>query len=104
MGEFTPTTASAYIPEVWSSKVFEFAYEDVLIADLVVSLDQEVASYGDIVHLAVMAVLATTTKSADTDVTFAANTDTDTTVTVNTYEYVAVAITLEVMKKAKYDL
>lgn len=104
MGEFTPTTASAYIPEVWSAKVFEYAYEDVLIADLVVSLDQEVASYGDIVHLPVMAVLATTAKSADTDVTFTANTDTDATVTVNTYEYVAVAITLEVMKKAKYDL
>lgn len=104
MGEFTPTTASAYIPEVWSAKVFEFAYEDVLIADLVVSLDTEVTSYGDIVHLPVMASLSTSTKSADTDVTFTANTDTDTTVTVNTYEYVAVAPTLEVMKKAKYDL
>lgn len=104
MGEFTPTTGSAYIPEVWSAKVFEYAYEDVLIADLVVSLDQEVASYGDIVHMPVMAALSTTTKSADTDVTFTANTDTDATITVNTYEYVAVAITLEVMKKAKYDL
>lgn len=104
MGEFTPTTASAYIPEVWSAKVFEYAYEDVLLADLVVSLDSDVASFGDIVHMPVMAVLATTTKSADTDVTFTANTDTDATVTVNTYEYVAVAPTLEVMKKAKYDL
>ena len=70
MGEFTPTTASAYIPEVWSAKVFEYAYEDVLLADLVVSLDSEVASFGDIVHMPVMAVLSTTTKSADTDVTF----------------------------------
>lgn len=104
MGEFTPTTAAAYIPEVWSAKVFEYAYEDVVISDLVVSLDQEVASFGDIVHLPVMAALSTTTKAADTDVTFAANTDTDATVTVNTYEYVAVAPTLEVMKKAKYDL
>lgn len=103
-GEFTPTTASAYIPEVWSAKVFEYAYEDVLIADLVVSLDSDVASYGDIVHMPVMAVLATTTKSADVDVVFTNNTDTDATVTVNTYEYVAVAPTLEVMKKAKYDL
>lgn len=103
-GEFTPTTASAYIPEVWSAKVFEYAYEDVLISDLVVSLDQEVAPYGDIVHMPVMAVLATTAKSADTDVVFTNNTDTDATVTVNTYEYVAVAPTLEVMKKAKYDL
>lgn len=103
-GEFTPTTASAYIPEVWSAKVFEYAYEDVLLSDLVVSLDQEVASYGDIVHMPVMAVLATTTKAADTDVVFTNNTDTDATVTVNTYEYVAVAPTLEVMKKAKYDL
>lgn len=104
MGEFTPTTAAAYIPEVWSAKVFENAYEDVILSDLVVSLDQEVASFGDIVHLPVMAALSTTTKSADTDVTFTSNTDTDTTVTVNTYEYVAVAITLEVQKKAKYDL
>lgn len=104
MGEFTPTTASAYIPEVWSAKVFEYAYEDVLVADLVVSLDSDVASYGDIVHLPVMGSLSTSTKSADTDVTFTANTDTDATVTVNTYEYVAVAPTLEVMKKAKYDL
>lgn len=103
-GEFTTTTASAYIPEVWSAKVFEYAYEDVLISDLVVSLDTEVASFGDIVHMPVMAVLSTGTKSADTDVTFTNNTDTDATVTVNTYEYVAVAPTLEVMKKAKYDL
>jgi len=104
MGEFTATTAAAYLPDVWSAKVFENAYEDVLISDLVVSLDAEVASYGDVVHMPVMASLSTATKSADTDVTFTANTDTDTTVTVNTYEYVAVAITLEVMKKAKYDL
>lgn len=104
MTEFTPTTASAYIPEVWSAKVFEFAYEDVLITDLVVSLDQEVASYGDLVHLPVMLSLSTSVKSADTDVTFSLNTDTDATVSINTYEYVAVAITLEVMKKAKYDL
>lgn len=103
-GEFTPTTASAYIPEVWSAKVFEYAYEDVLISDLVVSLDSDVASYGDIVHMPVMGALSTATKSADTDVTFTNNTDTDATVTVNTYEYVAVAPTLEVMKKAKYDL
>lgn len=104
MTEFTTTTAAAYIPAVWSAKVFEFAYEDVLITDLVVSLDQEVASYGQVVHMPVMLTLSTSTKSADTDVTFTNNTDTDTTVTVNTYEYVAVAITLQVMREAKYDL
>lgn len=104
MGEFTTTTAAAYIPEVWTSRVMQFAYERRVVADLVTRIDAKEAQFGDIFHMPIELELTVSTKSADTAVTFTANTTTDRTVTVNNYEYVAIAIPFDILKMSRYDL
>jgi|GEM_PF-6904637 len=77
------TTGAVFIPEVWSKDMI-VARDNYLVAAKCVSrYDEEVANFGDTIHIPEVSNLAATAVSPGTDVTYQATTESEKTILVN---------------------
>jgi hypothetical protein len=105
MTNITVTTAATFIPEVWSKDVLFAKEEKLVMANLVDKhWTAEMVKLGDILHIPFVKNLSVTDKTANTEVTFSANTEGEITITVNKHKHVAVRIEDIVAKQAKPEL
>lgn len=86
MPNLTPTTSAVFIPEIWSRKVNKATENNLVLANLVLRLDRDVAKSGDIIHIPFISNLAANDKVAGIDVQFQAPTETEVTLTVDQHK------------------
>ena len=89
----TITTAAHFIPEIWAADTLKAIENKLVMANLVLKkYSADVKSFGDIVHINYFQNITVGDKTADTAVTFAANTEGKIDLTVNKHKYAAVRI------------
>ncbi len=105
MPNVTTTTVADFIPEIWSLDVLKAKESKLVMGNLVIKkYSEEVKNFGDTVHIDYVKNLSTGDKTADTEVTFSANTEGKITLTVNKHKYVAVRIEDIAKIQSKPDL
>ena len=76
-------TGVKFIPAVWGAKVLVQRESYLVAAKVVERYDEEVAGFGDIIHIPEVKDLAATEVSPGTDVTYQANTEGEKTIEIN---------------------
>lgn len=104
MASFTTTTAAVFIPEVWSKEVILARESRLYMANLVMRLDTDVDTYGNIIHLPTVSNLTAGDIAADGSITDQAPTETEILLTLNKWKGISINVPDIVMAQSKYDL
>jgi hypothetical protein len=89
----TVTTAANFIPEIWSTEVLEAYVAELVFGALVDrKFEADVKQSGDTIHVPNLAAMTVGSKTAETAVTFTANTESVTDISINKDYYVAFRI------------
>jgi hypothetical protein len=75
MANVTTTTAANFIPELWSEAILDYAERQFSLKDKVTDFSGMLSSGGDTLHIPKITEETAAAKSADTAVTYSANTD-----------------------------
>ncbi len=89
MANVTVTTAANFIPEVWSDAILDYAERRFRLKNQVTDVSSLITSGADTIHVPRVDEETAAAKSADTSVTFAANTDAKTDISINQHSYEA---------------
>lgn len=104
-GNFTTTTHSAFIPEIWSEKAKVATESNLVMGNLVLrDYEGEIKEMGDTVHIPNISNLTAKQKAADTDVTFETITETSDTISIDQHWYTAFKVEDIVKAQANMDL
>ena len=85
----TTTTAANFIPELWADAILDYAERKFSIKDKVTDMSSLLSGGGDTLHIPRVDEETAAAKSADTAVTYSANTDGKTDLTVDQHFYEA---------------
>ena len=75
MANVTTTTAANFIPEMWRDAILDYAERKFILRNQVSDFSSMVSNGGDILNIPKVAEETAAAKSADTAVTYSANTD-----------------------------
>ena len=75
MANATTTTAANFIPELWADAILDYAERRFSIKDNVTDMSSLLSGGGDQLHIPRVDEETAAAKSADTAVTYSANTD-----------------------------
>ena len=89
MANATTTTAANFIPELWADAILDYAERRFSIKDNVTDMSSLLSGGGDQLHIPRVDEETAAAKSADTAVTYSANTDGKTDLSVNQHFYEA---------------
>ena len=104
MANVTTTTGAVFIPELWSNAILDYAERTFQLRNQVSDFSSLVAQGGDTLHIPKVTEETATAKSADTAVTYSANTDGECTISVDQHHYEAKRIEDIVMVQESADL
>lgn len=104
MANVTTTTGAKFIPELWSNAILDYAERTFQLRNQVSDFSSLVAQGGDTLHIPKVTEETATAKSADTAVTYSANTDGECTISVDQHHYEAKRIEDIVMVQESADL
>ena len=102
MANVTVSTATKFIPEVWKEAILDYAERTFRIRNQVTNVSDLVA--GDTVHVPRVSQETAAAKSADTAVTYSAQTDGEASISINQHAYEAKRIEDIVRVQSSYDL
>jgi hypothetical protein len=102
MANVTVTTAAKFIPEVWKEAILDYAEMNFRIRNQVTNVS-DIAT-GDTVHVPRISQETAAAKSADTAVTYSAQTDGEATISIDQHAYEAKRIEDIVRVQGSYDL
>ena len=103
MANVTTTTAAKFIPEFWREAILDYAERSFRIRNQVTNVS-DLASGGDTIHVPRVSEETAAAKSADTAVTYSANTDGEASISINQHAYEAKRIEDIVRVQSSYDL
>ena len=103
MANVTTTTAAKFIPELWREAILDYAERSYRIRNQVTNVS-DLASGGDTIHVPRVSEETAAAKSADTAVTYSANTDGEASISINQHAYEAKRIEDIVRVQSSYDL
>ena len=103
MANVTTTTAAKFIPELWREAILDYAERSFRIRNQVTNVS-DLASGGDTIHVPRVSEETAAAKSADTAVTYSANTDGEASISINQHAYEAKRIEDIVRVQSSYDL
>ena len=103
MANVTTTTAAKFIPELWREAILDYAERSFRIRNQVTNVS-DLASGGDTIHVPRVSEETAAAKSADTAVTYSANTDGEASIYINQHAYEAKRIEDIVRVQSSYDL
>ena len=103
MANVTTSTATKFIPELWREAILDYAERSFRIRNQVTNVS-DLASGGDTVHVPRVSEETAAAKSADTAVTYSANTDGEASISINQHAYEAKRIEDIVRVQSSYDL
>ena len=83
--QMTITTGANFIPEIWSKEYQLATQANLVAAGLCMRFDKDVMQKGDTIHVPKVSNLTTTTKSANTAVTFQSPTEDKVDINITTY-------------------
>lgn len=89
MANVTVTTGANFIPEMWSGAILDYAEAQFSLKDRVTDFSSMLAGGGDTLHIPKVTEETAAAKSADTAVTYSANTDGKIDLSVNQHHYEA---------------
>ena len=89
MANVTITTAANFIPEMWRDAILDYAERKFQLRNQVLDFSSMVANGGDILNIPKVAEETAASKSADSAVTYSANTDEVVQLSVNEHHYEA---------------
>ena len=89
MANVTVTTAANFIPEMWRDAILDYAERRFQIKNQVMDFSSMLSGGGDVLHIPKVTEETAASKSADTAVTYSANTDGKIDLTVNQHHYEA---------------
>jgi len=89
MANVTVTTAANFIPEMWRDAILDYAERRFSLRNQVSDFSSMLSGGGDILHIPKVTEETAASKSADTAVTYSANTDGKIDLTVNQHHYEA---------------
>ena len=89
MANVTVTTGANFIPEMWSNAILDYAEAKFSLRNRVSDFSSMLAGGGDILHIPKVTEETAAAKSADTAVTYSANTDGKIDLTVDQHHYEA---------------
>ena len=89
MANVTVTTAANFIPEMWRDAILDYAERRFQIRNQVTDFSSMLSGGGDILHIPKVTEETAAAKSADTAVTYSANTDGKVDLTVDQHHYEA---------------
>lgn len=89
MANVTITTAANFIPEMWRDAILDYAERKFQLRNQVLDFSSMVATGGDILNIPKVAEETAAAKSADTAVTYSANTDGVIQLNLNQHQYEA---------------
>jgi len=104
MAEINTTVAAVMIPEVWGSRMVVSRESDYHMAKRVEKWDEDVASFGDTIHVPRISSLVAATLPITGNVQFSATTETEVQITLDQMKYIAFSITDVTNKQSKYNL
>lgn len=104
MANVTVTTNAVFIPEVWTAETLRATEANLVMAKKVKRYDQDVMKHGDTIHIPNVANMTASAKSADTAVTYSANTEAENTITIDKHKYVARIIEDIAGIQSKYNI
>lgn len=102
MANVTVSTAAKFIPEVWKEAILDYAERTFRLRNQVTNVS-DIAN-GDVFHVPRVSQETAAAKSADTAVTYSAQTDGETQITINQHAYEAKRIEDIVRVQSSYDL
>lgn len=100
----TTDTGAVFIPEVWSKKVLEATEENLVLANLVTRLDQDVKGRGDVVHVPNLSNLEANDKVQGSEIQLQAPTETEVQLNVDQWKESSFLIEDILKVQADYDL
>ena len=103
MANVTTTTAAKFIPELWREAILDYAERSFRIRNQVTNVS-DLASGGDTIHVPRVSEETAAAKSADTAVTYSANTDGEASISINKHANEAKRIEDIVRVQSSYDL
>jgi len=89
MANVTTTTAANFIPEMWRDAILDYAERKFQLRNQVLDFSSMVANGGDILNIPKVAEETAAAKSADTAVSYSANTDGVIQLSLNQHQYEA---------------
>jgi len=89
MPNVTTTTAANFIPEMWRDAILDYAERKFQLRNQVLDFSSMVSNGGDILNIPKVAEETAAAKSADTAVTYSANTDEVVQLSLNQHQYEA---------------
>lgn len=98
----TITTGDVFIPEIWSRKTQRAVESNLVLANLVLRKDDEVADAGDTFHEPKVSNITANQKAANTQVTLNAPTETEFTMSINRHFESSYLVEDRLKKQAKY--
>lgn len=104
MANVTVSTGANFIPELWSSAILDYAERAFSLRDKVSDFSSMVAGGGDTLHIPKVTEETAAAKSADTAVTYSANTDGKIDLSIDQHHYEAKRIEDIVMVQESADL
>jgi len=104
MANVTVTTGANFIPELWSSAILDYAERAFSLRNQVSDFSSMVAGGGDTLHIPKVTEETAAAKSADTAVTYSANTDGKIDLSIDQHHYEAKRIEDIVMVQESADL
>jgi N4-gp56 family major capsid protein len=102
--EVSVTTAAAFIPELWDSKILKARTDQLVMVDKIMHVSPSGLKYGDTVHIPRLGNEAAIDKTAGSAVTYASATDTSVDINITSYKYVAKLIEDIASVQSQYDL
>ena len=87
MANVTTTTAANFIPEVWRDAILDYAERNFRLRNQVTDISDAIE--GDTIHVPRVSEETAAAKSADTAVTYSAQTDGETQVSMDQHHYEA---------------
>ena len=102
MANITVSTGAAFIPEVWKDAILDYAEANFRIRNQVTNVSDIVS--GDTVHVPRISQETAAAKSADTAVTYSAQTDGEVSISIDQHAYEAKRIEDIVRVQGSYDL
>ena len=102
MANITTTTAASFLPEVWRDAILDYAERNFRLRNQVTDISDAIE--GDVIHIPRVSEETAAAKSADTAVTYSAQTDGETQVSMDQHHYEAKRIEDIVRVQSSYDL
>lgn len=100
----TVTTGAAYIPELWAPELLKQRNKKTVMVDHIMHIRPDGLSKGDTIHIPWLTNETALDKTAESAVTFSANTEGEVVLSINKYKYVAKLIEDIVEVQSNYDM